>query len=267
MIKRSVTSVFLIASTLISIFILPVWMFSFAASLFIALGLYEFFSLTGRKEFAREFVWTGMLSGISLPFITYYCVSRHGVSEALFFPILLITLFLIQFTRKENNNAVKSIALTLFAVLYIAWFFSFLIKIRFLNEGHKLVAYLLLVAKAGDIGAYLIGSCFGRHKLIPRISPNKSLEGAFGGFLFSMFFAVLTRNFLTYMSFSAAVFSGILIGVFAQLGDLAESLLKRDYQVKDSSPFLPGLGGVLDVIDSVIFTAPVFYIYLKLVSS
>jgi len=139
------------------------------------------------------------------------------------------------------------------------------VKIRFLEEGHKLAGYLLLVTKAGDIGAYLVGSKFGRHKLIPRISPNKSVEGAIGGFLFSIAFAFISRYYLRWVSFSFILVSSILIGVFAQLGDLAESLIKRDYEVKDSSIFLPGLGGMLDVIDSILFTAPVFYIYLTFI--
>jgi len=209
----------------------------------------------------------GILSGIDLPCITYFYRPTGGIWEALFFIIVLITLFLTQFTRKENEDAVALIALTLFGVFYVGWFLTFLLKIRFLEDGHKLVAYLLLVTKAGDVGAYLVGSKFGRHKLIPRISPNKSVEGAVGGLVFSMVFAMASRSFLPWMSFSTIFISGVLIGIFAQLGDLAESLIKRDYQVRHSSRFLPGMGGMLDVIDSILFTAPIFYIYLVIVLS
>ena len=179
---------------------------------------------------------------------------------------MLIALFLIQFTRKENQKGVTLIALTLFGIFYIGWFFTFLVKIRYLEYGYRLVAYLLLVTKAGDIGAYLVGSRFGKHALIPRISPKKSVEGAIGGFLFSIAFALASKSFLPWMSFTNILISGILIGIFAQLGDLAESLVKRDYKVKDSGLSLPGLGGMLDVIDSVLFTAPIFYIYLTIIS-
>ncbi len=265
MIKRTMSSIVLIAITAITIFILPVWTFSVITSIFTGLGLYEFFRLNSKSEFPRSFVSLGIFSGILLPYITYLYRPTGGIWEALFFIIVLIALFIIQFTRKENQNAAALIALTLFGVFYVGWFFTYLVKIRFLEDGHKLVAYLLLVTKSGDIGAYLIGSHFGKHALIPRISPNKSVEGAIGGFLFSILFALISRSFLSWMSFPVLLTGGILIGVFAQLGDLAESLLKRDYQVKDSSPFFPGLGGMLDVMDSILFTAPIFYIYLIIV--
>jgi len=265
MLKRTFSSVILISIGAATIFLLPVWTFSVISSVFIGLGLYEFFRLNSKNEFPRSFIFLGVFSGVLLPYITYFYRPTGGIWEALFFIIVLIALFLIQFTRKENQNAVVLIALTLFGVFYVGWFFTYLVKIRFLEDGHKLVAYLLLVTKSGDIGAYLIGSKFGKHRLIPRISPNKSVEGAVGGFLFSIVFALISRSFLNWMSFSVILTGGILIGVFAQLGDLAESLLKRDYQVKDSSPFLPGLGGMLDVIDSILFAAPIFYIYLIIV--
>ena len=263
MFKRVITSIVLILITALSIFILPVWTFGAVASLFVGLGLYEFFRLSGAKKiFPISFAYVGIFSGILLPNITYLYRPTGGIWEMVFFILILITLFIIHFTRKESRNAVNLIAVTLFAIFYIGWFFTFLVKIRFLEDGHKLVAYLLLVTKAGDIGAYLIGSNFGRHKLIPRISPNKSVEGAVGGFMFSIVGAILSRYFIPWMGFGFILVSGVLIGVFAQLGDLAESLIKRDYEVKDSSVFLPGLGGMLDLIDSILFTAPIFYICL-----
>jgi phosphatidate cytidylyltransferase len=254
----------LILIVVFSIFILPVWTFGIAASLFIGLGLYEFFRLGNAKEiFPISFAYVGIFSGILLPCITYLYRPTGGIWEMVFFIIILITLFMIHFTRKESRNAVNLIAVTLFAIFYIGWFFTFLVKIRFMEDGGRLVAFLLLVTKSGDIGAYLIGSNFGKHKLIPRISPNKSVEGAIGGFIFSIACAViLGKYYITWMNFAFILASVILIGVFAQLGDLAESLIKRDYEVKDSSVFLPGLGGMLDVIDSILFTAPIFYICL-----
>jgi phosphatidate cytidylyltransferase len=266
MFKRTVTSISLILVTVLSIFVLPVWTFGMTASLFIGLGLYEFFRLSGAKKiFPLSFAYIGIFSGMLLPHITYFYRPTGGIWEMVFFIIILIALFIIHFTRKDSQNAVNLIAVTLFAIFYIGWFFTFLVKIRFLEDGHKLVAYLLLVTKSGDIGAYLIGSKFGRHKLIPRISPNKSVEGAIGGFIFSIACAIiLGRYYISWMSFSFILVSGTLIGVFAQLGDLAESLIKRDYEVKDSSVLLPGLGGMLDLIDSILFAAPVFYICLMI---
>ncbi|MFH1363258.1 MAG: phosphatidate cytidylyltransferase [Candidatus Omnitrophota bacterium] len=265
MFKRTITSIILISVIVITIFILPIWFFSIAASVFIGFGLYEFFRLSSKDKFPRSFVYLGVFSGTILPYITYFYRPTGGMWEALFFIVTFIALFIIQFTRKENQNSIALIALVLFGVFYIGWFFTFLVKIRFLADGHKLVIFLLLVTKAGDVGAYLVGTRFGRHRLLPKISPKKSIEGAAGGFLFSLFFACISKVYLGWMSFSAIFMAGVLIGIFAQFGDLAESLIKRDYQVKDSSPFLPGLGGLLDVIDSVLFAAPIFYIYLTII--
>ena len=265
MLKRTVSSVILILITISTIFLLPVWTFSIVTSIFIGVGLYEFFKLNIKNVFPRSFMYLGIFFGAFLPYGTYFCKPVGDIWEALFFVIVLIVLFLIQFTRKENQNAVTSIALTLFGIFYVGWFLTFLVKIRFLEDGYKLVAFLLLVTKVGDMGAYLIGSKWGRHPLIPRISPKKSLEGALGGFLFSIAVALISKIFLKQLSFSVILTSGILIGIFAQLGDLAESLIKRDFRVKDSSLFFPGLGGLLDVIDSILFTAPVFYIYITIV--
>ncbi len=265
MLKRTITSIILISITIVTIFLLPIWAFSVVASIFIGMGIYEFFQLNSKSGFPRSFVLLGIFSSILLPYITYFYRPTGGLWEALFFIIVLIALFLMQFTRRESQNAVTLIALTLFGIFYVGWFFTFLVKIRILEDGRNLVGYLLLVTKAGDIGAYLVGSRLGRHSLIPRISPNKSVEGAIGGFLFSILFAIISKLYLGWMSFSVILIGGILLGIFAQLGDLAESLIKRDYKVKDSSPFLPGLGGMLDLIDSILFTAPIFYIYLIIV--
>ncbi len=266
MFKRSITSSILILLAIVAIFLLPIWTFGVISSLFIGIGLSEFFKFDSKNIFPRSFIMLGIISGMALPYTTYTLNPQGGIWEAGFFIFLLIMLFLIQFNTPDNHNAVALIALTLFGVFYIGWFFTFLVKIRFLSQGHKLVAYLLLVTKGGDIGAYLIGSRFGKHKLIQRISPKKSIEGAIGGFLFSMIFALLSRFYIDWFSLSDILISGALIGVFAQLGDLAESLVKRNYHVKDSSPFIPGLGGMLDVMDSILFTAPIFYIFLKIIS-
>jgi len=266
MLKRTITSIILISIIAATIFLLPVWAFSIVASIFIGRSIYEFFRLNSKDALPKSFIYLGIVSAMLLPCITYFYKPAGGLWEALFFIIVLITLFLVEFTRRDNQNAVALIALTLFGIFYVGWFFTFLVKIRFLEDGHKLVAYLLLVTKSGDIGAYLVGSKFGRHSLIPRISPKKSVEGAIGGFLFSIVIALISRSFLRWMPFSTLLIGGVLLGIFAQLGDLAESLVKRDYQVKDSSPFLPGLGGMLDVIDSVLFTAPIFYIFLTIVT-
>jgi phosphatidate cytidylyltransferase len=127
-----------------------------------------------------------------------------------------------------------------------------------------LLATVLLITKLGDIGAYLVGSRFGKTPLIPRISPKKTIEGAIGGLIFSILGAFISRPFLGF-SYLHLIVLGIVFGIVGQLGDLSESLIKRDCQVKDSGKILPGMGGILDEIDSLLFTAPTFYFYMSLV--
>jgi phosphatidate cytidylyltransferase len=136
-------------------------------------------------------------------------------------------------------------------------------------DGRWWLVYLLVVTKITDIGAYFIGRLWGKRRLAPVLSPKKTIEGAFGGFIC----AILGSLAMVYIgqefagkSFplhpSDALWLGIVIGIFGQIGDLAESLLKRDAAAKDSNT-LPGLGGILDMLDSLIFTAPIVYFYLR----
>jgi len=175
----------------------------------------------------------------------------------------------LQFIRKDNSHAIVGISTTMFGVLYVSWFFSFLIKIRSLlpgDSGVKLLAFILLVTKAGDIGAILIGSWIGKHPLLPRVSPNKTIEGVLGGIFFSACIALTFKSFLPEglnFSYLHVALMGAFFCGLGQIGDLSESLMKRDCQVKDSGRFLPGMGGVLDMIDSTLFSAPAFYLYMS----
>ncbi len=258
MFKRTITSIILILITGWTIFFMPILGFVSVSSIFIGLGLYEFFKIVGQRNSIDKFKTICIILGMLIPFLTYWT----DFQEFKFFIMIFFLLFIIQFTRRQNQDAALIIALSIFGIFYIGGLFNFLLKIRLLENGTRLVAFLLLVTKAGDMGAYIIGHNFGKHRLIPRISPNKSIEGAIGGFVFSIIAASLSRLYLTFIPFAHIIISGIIIGIFAQLGDLAESVIKRDYSVKDSGPFVPGLGGVLDLIDSILFTAPLFYYYL-----
>ena len=156
-----------------------------------------------------------------------------------------------------------ALSCTIFGIFYISWFMSFLIKIRHLNQGAGLLVTVFGITKAGDIGAYLLGSRFGRHALISRISPNKTREGFFGGILFSLLAALGGKFFMPdTFSYLHILALGLFLGVLGQLGDLSESLMKRDCAVKDSGNIFPGLGGALDCVDSLLFTAPVFYFWV-----
>jgi phosphatidate cytidylyltransferase len=183
--------------------------------------------------------------------------------ELSFIVIMLLFLILMQFRRRQNTGVVVDISTTLFGILYVSWFMSFLIKIRYLEGGAGLLSSVLLITKLGDIGAYLVGSRFGKTPLLPHISPKKTVEGAVAGLFFSVVGALASRPFLGF-SYAHLVILGVCFGALGQLGDLSESLIKRDCGVKDSGKILPGMGGILDELDSVLFTAPVFYFYITL---
>ena len=264
LIKRILTSLGLIGISAGILFFTEPFYFCLEVIFFIALALLEFFNLL-RKENIPVYRLFGVAMGIAIPVIVYMELGLAQSGEVLFLVLGCLSLFLLQFFHKDNSQALVGISLTLFGVLYISWFLSFLIKIRFLEGGLLWVAYLLAVTKAGDIGAYTVGTLFGRHSLIPHISPKKSVEGTFGGLLGSLIVSFSLRHFLPlHFELFHVLVLGLLIGAVGQIGDLSESLMKRFCNAKDSGTLLPGMGGVLDAVDSILFTAPIFYFHLKI---
>jgi phosphatidate cytidylyltransferase len=168
-------------------------------------------------------------------------------------------------------------AYTLFGLLYVLWLFNFTTKILYLTPrsgtgivtGQFYCLYLIAVTKFSDMGAYLTGSAIGRHLMVPQISAKKTWEGFFGALGFALFCSLalfkLMPGHLAMLSWTHATILGLLLGFAAVIGDLAESIIKRSTGVKDSGNFLPGIGGALDLIDSLLFTAPLLFFYLRLV--
>ncbi len=267
LIPRFIWSSVLIVFVVFTVFVFPAWFFCLVLTAMIAAALYEFYSLVEKKGVVI-FKLSGIAIGIIVPLSIFFSFEPTKGWELLFIIAVLLTIFILQFTRKESNQAIVGVSTTLFGILYISWTFSFLMKLKMVSEPHLpsgslLVVFLLLVTKSGDIGAYFIGTAFGKHHLIPRISPKKSVEGAIGGFVFSVSFAVLSKYYLPEIPVFHLAVLGCLLGILAQVGDLSESLIKRDCQVKDSANLIPGLGGTLDLIDSILFTAPTLYFYVR----
>ena len=191
--------------------------------------------------------------------------------------IAALVFFLIHF--KDRSAAIFHVAVEFFGVCYVAVPLSFMLAILYPIsisgtswDGRWWLVYLILVTKVTDVGAYFVGRIWGRVKLAPALSPKKTVEGAIAGFICAIacsilmsFISGLAPDTLFDLPFFAAVILGMCIGVAGQVGDLAESLLKRDAVVKDSN-VLPGIGGVLDMVDSLLLTAPIVYFYLKLQS-
>jgi len=260
--QRIISGAILVAIIVTAIFVK--WFFNIAIILFIAMGLYEFFTML-EKRGINIYKYVGTAIGIIIPASIIFRFEATKGWELLFIISVLLFLFMMQFTRRQNSGVTVGISTTIFGILYISWCLSFLIKIRYLNNGIGLFVALMLITKLGDIGAYLVGSRFGRTPLIPRISPKKSVEGAIAGLAFSVLGALASKPLLGFDYLHLVIF-GICLGVLGQLGDLSESLIKRDCEVKDSGNILPGMGGILDEIDSLLFTAPAFYFYISIIS-
>jgi phosphatidate cytidylyltransferase len=190
----------------------------------------------------------------------------------------LIVIFARQMFRPiGESTALRAIAYTVFGLFYIPWLFSFISKLIFLfpraadgaTTGQYYVLFLVMVTKFSDMGAYVFGSLFGRHPFAPHISPKKTWEGFFGAMALALLaatwlYAVIPDR-LSALRFDDVVILGVLLGIAAVVGDLAESVVKRSTHAKDSSRLLPGIGGTLDLIDSLLFTAPLMYFYLRFV--
>ncbi len=179
--------------------------------------------------------------------------------------LTLLLPFSYQVFRDQVNLAFLSVASTLLGVVYIGWAFGYhLILLRDIGgAGKGLIFFLLAIIWLGDTAAYLFGKWFGTHKLSPKISPGKTIEGTIAGLVFGALgglgvWPVLLKDIL---SFPHALILGILLGIVGQLGDLSESVIKRSADVKDSGHLIPGHGGLLDRCDSLIFSAPTLYYY------
>ncbi len=183
----------------------------------------------------------------------------------------VVLLSLVELFRNKNS-AVYNIGATFLGVFYIGIFASSLIGIRefytpagseYVKGGYLIISMFVAIWIC-DTAAFFGGTSFGKHKLFPRVSPNKSWEGAVFGFIFAVITMMLAKIILlNFLSWQAVILLGIIIGIIGQLGDLVESLFKRDAVVKDSSNLIPGHGGIFDRFDSILFTAPVVLLYLK----
>ncbi|MGB0581787.1 MAG: phosphatidate cytidylyltransferase [Limisphaerales bacterium] len=197
--------------------------------------------------------------------------SRVNDFETILVIAFVLGLCVRQFMNKDNSQGIVTMAVTLFGIMYVAWLLNFVQKIYFFQhdqvEGAYYVVYFIVVTKFSDMGAYLVGSMIGKHKMIPRVSPGKTWEG-FGGAIVistggSLLFAHLFRDHMVGMTPMHAIIIGVMLSVAAVIGDLIESLMKREAGVKDSGNYFPGIGGILDLLDSLLFNAPLMYLYLR----
>ena len=241
-------------------------------------GLLEFYGLVEKRGLICFKEW-GVFGGLLLIASTFFYLSgvlgiQEAPAKANDFETSLLIIFVLglcvrQFVSTHNTAGILAISTTLFGLMYVPWLLNFIQKINFFPKanGTYYVLYFILVTKFSDTGAYAVGSLIGKHKMIPRISPGKTWEGFAGAVgvstLASLLFAHFTGERLTGMNWKHAVILGILLSTSAVIGDLIESLFKRETGVKDSGHYFPGIGGILDLLDSLLFNAPLMYLYLR----
>lgn len=240
--------------------------------------LYRLFSVVGH----RPVRWAGYAGAALILLAAALRPSAAGLGGA---AAAAIALTLVgQLARRDHGGALTDWALTLSGTLYVAWTMAHLILLRDLSEpdfsppfwqalgapplgaGAWWILSAFLMVWLCDTAAYFVGARWGRHKMSPYVSPKKSWEGAVAGFLTSVGVAVALVPLLGLpLSYGWAALLGALVGIVGQVGDLAESLLKRQVGVKDSGKIIPGHGGMLDRVDSLLFAVPAVYYFLQVV--
>ncbi|MDD5482275.1 MAG: CDP-archaeol synthase [Kiritimatiellae bacterium] len=248
-----------------------------------AVAMLEFYFIigqTGVPIFRNLGVACGMvLIGVSFCVHVFYNGARAAECELAVLCGSFAAVCIRQFPQKLNSRPINTIAGTLLGILYVPFLFNFFTKLglswgqnHFFSgaelTGRLLCGYLIVVVKSADVGAFLVGSRFGKHKLFPRLSPRKTWEGFLGGLLSGlavslMLFLICEGRFgHKTMNLADALLLGILLPLCGMIGDLIESLLKRAGGAKDTGAYIPGMGGLLDVLDSLLVSVPLFYFYV-----
>jgi len=226
-------------------------------------GTYEFYHMANfdRKE---PLIYLGLLWSLALVLSPHY--QNPDVLPIVITAAMLISLILL-LLHPSREKAFHNWAWMIVGALYVGWMLSYWLNLRRLVDGQNWVYLAMLTTFANDTGAYFIGRARGKHKLAPKISPAKTREGAIGGLICAILAAIviaLGLNLISPFAFKywQIILLGFLVSLFAQLGDLVESLLKRNVGVKESGNLLPGHGGILDRFDSLIFVGAVVYYYV-----
>ncbi len=251
-------------------------------SAFGLIALWEFYRMLDHRGLPN-FKITGLICGAVMLVGSFYYFARMGPAHSYDFEVAVLVFFLLtvfarqMFARLRHDEPLQTMAYTLFGLLYVLWLFNFITKIFYLMPrsstgavtGQFYCLYLIAVTKFSDMGAYLTGSVVGRHLMVPHISAKKTWEGFYGAIILALLCSLglfkLMPGHLSVLTWTHATILGLLLGFAAVVGDLAESIIKRSTGVKDSGNLLPGIGGALDLLDSLLFTAPLLFFYLRLV--
>ncbi len=280
---RLISTIILIGILLAAFCFSQNWLYAILCAVLSIGSLIEYFRIFPIHGF-RRFRWhtygvsVAYLILLSAPFWGYEVVGLQeldGLAVA-----TLVTLIILDRLRLplEGSRTLNEIAVAVFGFIYCVMLLAFIPKLLMLplentageSSAHFYLIYLVAVTKLTDVGAYIVGSLIGSHKMIPHVSPGKTWQGFSGAIVFAiggscaLYFTMGDQ--IPLLTLFHAVVSAILLALVAVLGDLGESIIKRSLEVKDSGQIMPGIGGLLDLVDSLIFTAPLFYLYLLILS-
>jgi phosphatidate cytidylyltransferase len=242
----------------------PFPLFTALVAIWGVLAAFEFYKLIAGAKIA-PLTYLGMLWTLLFIISPHFNDAFLRLTGQPLVPLLLASGVMISLIwllgRPKKEGAFIGWAWTIAGILYIGWLLSHFVALRGLEDGRNWVFFALFVTFASDTTAFFVGRALGRHKLAPKVSPGKTWEGTIAGVLGAII-ASLLFSLLIPVGYWQMVVLGILVSTFGQLGDLVESLLKRNMGVKDSSKIIPGHGGFLDRIDSVVFAGVVVYYYV-----
>jgi len=259
---RVVTAFFFATCMLGSLFLGPLFFASFGL-LLVLVVLLEFYRLVKSTELSPN-IPAGLILSLAVYGLAFsVLVYNKSLQNALLLVPIVLAVFVAELYRK-SSTPFQNIAITLLAVCYVALPFSFYLALGFMGASFSYILplSLLLLIWANDSGAYMFGVTIGKNRLFERHSPKKSWEGFLGGVVIASLVAWILSRYVHILAPIHWFALAILVGVVGTLGDLVESMLKRSLNIKDSGSFLPGHGGLLDRFDSLIFAAPLVYIYL-----
>ena len=236
-------------------------LFFFLIASIVLIAGHEYFSMVANAGVSGFPIEGLVLSFLLL--VTWFFIPQFLTLFGIFIPL---TLFIVWCFREKNVRvALDSISYTLFGILYTAGLGGYFLLISNLEGGRQMIVFILLFVWAGDSAAFYVGRKMGERKLLEVVSPNKTIEGAVANVMGTLIAALLASSlFFNEIPLIHCLIVAFICGIIGQFGDLAESLIKRNCQVKDSGTLIPGHGGVLDRIDSLLFVAPAFYCYYQI---
>ena len=256
MLIRIITALVGMPIILAALYFEKLWLLAFVLAVII-LGMKEYHEMMSDVKI-NVIIPLSYAIAILFPVATYF--NLISIETLFVMTFLVVTVFSLVFYLQS----VKDCAMQLFGIYYLSSTFSYVLKIRVMDDGFRYLLLTFLFIWMSDTAAYFVGRFLGKHKLAPFISPNKTIEGSIGGLIFTVLFALIVAIMFKY-SILLMVLLAIVVNIFAQLGDLVESAIKRQAKIKDSGTLLPGHGGVLDRFDSTFFAIPAVYFLLNLV--